>query len=443
MSRSIKPQILKGFRDFLPQKKIHRQFITDTLRKSFEIFGFEPLETPSLEYAEILEGKYGEEADRLIYKFPDRGGRNVALRYDLTIPLSRVVAMYPGLPKPFKCYQMSPVWRADKPQKGRFREFWQCDVDIVGDPNTLADAEIVAVIFSTLKRLGFEEFTIRINSRKLLNGLALWAGADEKRSFDLFRCLDKFDKIGRRGVEEELKGKGFPDSVVQSLMAALERRGEDEETLTYLKKDLAHLPQGLEGIRELELVTRYAKEMGVDDKNVTVDLSLARGLDYYTGPIFETTVTKPSIGSITGGGRYDRLIGLFASQDVAATGTSFGLERLIAVMEDQDMLPEMQTMTEVLVTLFSQDLLGESVALARDLREAEIRTEIYFQGDRLKKQLTFAATRGIPFVAVLGPDEVKEKKVVVRDMRSGMQESLARQDVVKRIKQKREKTSPS
>ena len=301
----IKPQIPKGFRDFLPPQKILRQQVIDTIRNVFEVFGFQPLETPALEYASILEGKYGEEGEKLIYKFKDRGGRQVALRYDLTIPLSRVIAMYPTLPKPFKCYQISPVWRADKPQRGRFREFWQCDADIVGSESLFADAEVITTIYHILKALHFKQFKIKINNRKLLNGIAQALGIDVEKIPSLLRIIDKLEQKGTQGIKDELLNKGFQEEIINNILELLSANGGKAVELIELKNKFGDSESALEGIKELEELFSYLSYMRVDSDFYCFDLSLARGLDYYTGPIFETTVDEPKIGSISGGGRYD------------------------------------------------------------------------------------------------------------------------------------------
>ncbi len=430
----IKPQILKGFRDFLPRQKALRQQIIKTMQDTFEIFGFEPLETPAIEYASILEGKYGEEGEKLIYKFSDRGGRQVALRYDLTIPLSRVIAMYPNLPKPFKCYQISPVWRADKPQRGRFREFWQCDADIVGSDSALADAEIIATIYQILKTLNLKQFTIRINNRKLLNGIAHSLEIKEDTIPSLLRIIDKLDKKGVKGVKAEMMEKQFPEKTAYIILELLTASKGNTITFNDIKNKFPSSPLLSDGIEELEEIFSYLESMGIDSEYYRFDISLARGLDYYTGPIFETTVDEPKIGSITGGGRYDNLIGMFSNTQFPATGSSFGLERIITVMEELNLSSLSTTTSEVLVTLFSPDMNKEVLQLVSYLRSSGIKTEVYFKQEKMKKQLSYASNKGIPFVAILGPDEQKNNTVMLRDMRKGKQEAIIRDELVNTIR---------
>ena len=430
----IKPQIPKGFRDFLPPQQVTRQYVIDTIRNVFEVIGFEPLETPALEYASILEGKYGEEGEKLIYKFDDRGGRKVALRYDLTIPLSRVIAMYPTLPKPFKCYQISPVWRADKPQKGRFREFWQCDADIVGSASMFADAEVITTIYHILKALNFKQFKIKINNRKLLNGIAQSLGFQVEKISPLLRIIDKLEKKGMEGIEDEMLQQGFQKGIVHNILQLFNTTNCNNNTLIEFKSRFSDSPLVQEGIHELEELFSHLSSMNVDSNCHCFDLSLARGLDYYTGPIFETTVDEQKIGSISGGGRYDNLIGMFSGTDLPATGSSFGLERIITVMEELNIAPSHSTTIEVLMTLFSPDMHKDSLKVASTLRSAGIKTEVYFAHDKLKKQLTYASNKGIPFVVIEGPDEKKDKKVILRNMIKGIQKAVASDDLVYTIK---------
>jgi histidyl-tRNA synthetase len=425
-------QILKGTRDFLPAQFILRKKVIEIIAETFERFGFEPMETPAMEYAETLEGKYGEEGDRLIYKFDDRGGRKVALRYDLTVPLARTMAMY-QVEKPFRRYQIAPVWRADKPQKGRFREFWQCDADIVGSREMWADAEVLAVTYCALKNLGFNDFTIRINNRKLLNGMALYGGVTDKEMAGFFRIIDKAEKIGWEEVKKELASKNFSAHAIEKTIALMVEDTQGDTALHRLKTMLAGIPSAQDGIAELEEIQRCLANLGVEQRNVLFDGSLARGLDYYTGPIFETVIEKPRIGSISGGGRFDTLIGMFSGKDVPATGTSLGLERIITVMEEMTMLPTTSTVSQVLVTVFGRPLFGESLMVASELRSARISAEVYVNDDKLKKQLDYANKKGIRLVIIIGPDEKERGEVVLRDMEQKTQTKVSRQELVNKI----------
>ena len=397
---------------------ILRQYVTGKLREVFENFGFEPLDTPAIEYAEVLEGKYGDEADKLIYKFEDRGGRRVGLRYDLTVPLSRVVGSYPDLVKPFKRYQIAPVWRAEKPQKGRYREFWQCDVDTVGSSNMMADAEVVDVAYDALRRLGFTRFKTKINNRKVLAAIAEHVGIPHEQAGPVYRAIDKLDKIGLEGVKEELTQAGLDEAVIVRLMDVLKIRGDTDVVLTELKAMLAPYSVGIQGITELEELVRYIRWLGMSEGNFEVDFSMVRGLDYYTGPIFETVVEEPRIGSICGGGRYDNLVGLFTNRPTPATGISLGLERIVDVLDELRLggIPDAKTVTQVLVTVFGPDTMGESLRVASQLRAADIHTEVYLGTDKLGSQLRYSSRKGIPFTVILGPEEVATGKAVVKNM---------------------------
>jgi len=415
----IKPQTLKGFRDFLPQDLVIRQKVIGTLKGVFESYGFQPLETPALEYAETLLGKYGEEADRLIYTFNDRGERKVGLRYDLTVPTARVLAQYAGkadkIPLPFKRYQIQPVWRAEKPQKGRYREFTQCDIDSFGSVSPLADAEIIAVIFSSLKALNFEKFTIRINSRQVLFRLMNDLGIkDKNQQLSALRAIDKLDKQSSQVVIAELKEKGFPEKLIKKLLYLIKAAKPDAN---------------------LSELFSYLKRLGVNEKFWRFEPTLVRGLDYYTGPIFETAVEKPKIGSICGGGRYDNLVASLGGPNIPATGTTLGLDRLCDVIKEQNLWPNLSpTPSLVLVTVFSPELLEKSLALVSQLRQQKINTEIYLEPTaKLDKQLKYANQKKIPYIVILGPDEVKTGQVTLKNMISGVQEKIPQEKLVQKL----------
>jgi histidyl-tRNA synthetase len=426
----IEPRLPKGMRDILPKQMVLRQQILGIVEQTFAEFGFEPLITPAAELTEILLGKYGADAERLIFFVQHPGGKEeLALRYDLSVPLSRVVAQYPDLPKPFRRYQIAPVWRAERPQRGRYREFWQCDADIVGSASMLADAEIVALIHAVLRRLGFEQFTTVINNRKLLTGIGHYSGVPEARLPQLYRAIDKMDKIGLDGVRKELLRGGLDERAVDRLCELLWPEGGEQATLDDLRSPLADNPQAMEGITELEELLSYLPELGVEPEFYRVDLAMVRGLDYYTGPIYETLVEEPKIGSITGGGRFDGLVGRFSTQGYPATGTTIGLERIIDVMEELKMFPAAETLVEVLVTVFEPSLLPESLKLLTELRSAGFRCELYYGTDPLGTQIRYALKKGIPLLAILGPDELEAGLVAVRELASKSQTQVARADV--------------
>ena len=432
----IKPSVPRGMRDILPEQMIRRQYVIDVIRDVFEEFGFEPLQTPALELSEVLTGKYGPDAEKLIYQAGHAGGReDLSLRYDLSVPLCRVVAMHPQLPKPFKRYQIDPVWRAERPQKGRYRQFFQCDADTVGTESMLADAENVTLIYQVLTRLGFEQFEININDRKLITGIGQFAGVPDAQLGGLYRSIDKLDKIGLAGVRDELAANQIPEPVIEKLLPLLQIEGDTATVLNALSEQLGDSEVAREGIAELEELNGYLTTLGVPDEFYRINVSMVRGLEYYTGPIYETVVEEPKIGSITGGGRYDELIGSFSKQGYPATGTSFGIERIIDVMEEFDMFPATvgKTVTQVLVTVFDAELAQESLKLATLLRQDGIRTEVYCRSARLSTQIKYADTKGIPYAVILGSDEVEAGTVAIRDLASREQQIVPREELVECI----------
>ena len=436
MSKNIKPRLYKGTRDFLPEQMIKRNYVIDIIKNIFEKFGFDPLETPAMELWETLSGKYGEEGDRLTYRFIDRGKREVGLRYDLTVPLSRVIALYPEISKPFKRYQIQPVWRADKPQKGRFREFYQCDIDIVGSTSMLADAEIISALYNVLIALKFKKFTIRINSRKILSGITEISGASLEKEAEVARSIDKFDKIGLKGVREELITRGIKSCGADKILQVLGIEGSNKDRLLKLTDLLKTSKTGLAGIKEIEDLLNYLKMLEVPEQQILFDLYLARGLDYYTGPIYETVVDEPRIGSITGGGRYDNLIGLFSGQNQPATGSSIGLERIITVMDELKMFPEdLKTSVEVLITVFDASCLPYSIKIANLLRQENINCDLYSGESKLRGQFGLANDRNIPIAVVAGPDEIKINNVNIKNMRTGKQVNVPLENMVNEIHQ--------
>ena len=434
----IKPRVPRGMRDILPEQMIRRRYVIDVVRDVFEEFGFEPLQTPALELSEVLTGKYGPDAEKLIYQAGHVGGKeDISLRYDLSVPLCRVIAMYPQLPKPFKRYQIDPVWRAERPQKGRYRQFFQCDADTVGTESMLADAENVNLIYQVLTRLGFTQFEININDRKLITGIGQFAGVPDEQLGGLYRSIDKLDKIGQSGVREELVENQIPEPVIEKLLALLQIEGDSATVLNALSEQLGDSEVAREGITELEELNGYLTTLGVPEGFYKMNVSMVRGLEYYTGPIYETVVEEPKIGSITGGGRYDELIGSFSKQSYPATGTSFGIERIIDVMEEFDMFPPAvgKTVTQVLVTVFDAELAQESLKLATLLRQSGIRTEVYCRPARISAQIKYADTKGIPYAVILGSDEVEAGTVAIRDLASRDQQVVPREEFVGRIKQ--------
>ena len=364
------------------------------------------------------------------------GECDLALRYDLTVPLARVMAMHPELRTPFRRYQIQPVWRADRPQKGRFREFWQCDVDIVGTSSPIAEAECLSVVADTLASLGFRQYTIRINDRRILTELARVAGAEGPAAETrVLVILDKLDKIGREGVEKELRAAGLPDAGLARFFDLVETTGSNEERLEKLAGGLSELAQ--HGVVVLRELLTFATALGVPPDRLQVDPTLARGLDYYTGPVFETVVDEPGVGSISGGGRYDKLIGMFSGKPLPAVGVSLGLERIITVMEELGMLPKTGTTTEVLVALHGMATLDASLAAAQRLREAGIATEVFAEVAKLGKQFKHADARGYPWLLLIGPAELESGCVALRNLRSGEQAVVPMADAIEKIRGQR------
>ena len=437
MAKKIAPKLPRGMRDILPQKMIQRQYVVRIIQETFEEFGFEPLQTPAAELEETLKGKYGPDAERLIYDVGHKGGKErLALRYDLSVPLCRVIAQHPELTKPFKRYQIAPVWRAERPQKGRYREFYQCDADTVGSASMLADAEIINVTCKILTRLGFKKFVININNRKIITGIGQFAGVPDELLGGLYRSIDKLDKIGLAGVRAELGKTLIPDAVIERMIEFLQIGGSNEEILTQLREWLADYPDALAGVTELEEMIGYLEAMGVPETYYQIVPAMVRGLEYYTGPVYETIVKEPKIGSITGGGRYDELVGMFSNRSYPATGATIGIERIIDVMEELEMFPPEvgKTVTQALVTQFNLDMVGESLKLACELRREGLNTELYFENKPLGKQIRYALKKGIPYVLVLGPDEAATGQVAIRNLQLGEQETVPRDKAAARIK---------
>lgn len=395
----MKAQTLKGFRDFLPNEAKKRQYVINTLKGVFESYGFEPLETPALEYEEVLLGKYGDEGDKLMYRFEDNGKRKVALRYDQTVPLARVVAQYQNeLPMPFKRYQIQNVWRAENTQKGRFREFLQADFDTVGLDSKAADAEIIVIAAKALEKLGFKDFKIRVGDRKLFEGIPPTA----------ITIIDKLKKIGEEKVLLELKEKGLDENILNKIKNS--KPGSDTE-----------------------LVLGIAQEMGVADQ-VYFDPTLARGLDYYTGMIFEIEIDGYSAGSVCGGGRYDNLIGMFANKQIPSVGGAFGFDRLMEAMDELKLFPDNLQTTKVLVTVFSKELKEKSLTYSLMLRSSGLSAELYLdENTKLEKQLKYADQKGIPYAIIIGPDEAKNNTVTLKNMKTKEQETISLEKLTSKL----------
>jgi len=443
-------------RDFLPADVRRREYVIGVIKEVYERYGFEPLETPAVENIETLLGKYGEEGNQLLFKILKRGVHestgeaDLALRYDLTVPLARVMAEYGDkLPKFFKRYQIQPVWRADRPARGRFREFHQCDVDILGSRSMLVEAEICAAASEVLTKLGFQDFSIRLNHRRALTGVLQAAGVTFEKHDVALVALDKFDKIGREGVEKELRERGVEALAGGRLLdffgelssldhAAEIAAGEDPgrkrkalnaAILGRLLEFVGDNELGARGVDELRAIMKFAEAEGIGSK-VEIDPSLARGLSYYTGAIMEINV-KDLPGSLGGGGRYDHLVGMFLGADVPACGFSLGLERIIVVMTEREMFPPqlVTLVADVMVSIWNEGSVADSISLAQELRSAGFRVDLYPEADKLGKQFKYASARQIPFVAVIGDEERARGEVSIKDMRSGEQRAVKRANV--------------
>jgi histidyl-tRNA synthetase len=422
----IKPQTLKGFRDYLPSAMLARERLIDTARRVYRSYGFSPIDTPALEYSEILLGKGGDESDKQLFRFTDQGDRDVAMRFDLTVPFARFAAQHLNdIGTPFKRYHIAPVWRAEKPQRGRFREFIQCDFDTIGTDSNVSDIETLLVIHDLMLEIGFTRFTIRINHRQLLNGLLEVIGLAD-RSAGVLRALDKIGKIGRDAVLAEMTSavQATPEQAVRVLdFAAL--TGSPQEILARVEQLLAGNERGLDGVARLRELFSAAVRAGASPERIALDVSIARGLDYYTGTIYETFLGDlPQIGSVCSGGRYDNLAGLFTRQPLPGVGASLGLDRLLAAMEELGLVASASTPAPVLVVLFDESRVGEYLRIARILRAAGIGAEVYPQAKGLKKQLQYADKKGFRVAVIAGETEFAAGQWQVKDLQAQQQHTV-------------------
>jgi len=452
-----KPSIPKGTRDFTPEQVAKRNYIFNTIQKQFELFGFQPIETPSFENSDTLMGKYGDEGDRLIFKILNSGDflnkvddalyaskdsnaitskiSEKALRYDLTVPFARYVVQHQNdIEFPFKRYQMQPVWRADRPQKGRFREFYQCDADVVGSTSLWQEVEFVQLYDAVFTALKLEGVTIKINNRKILSGIAEVIGASDKL-IDFTVALDKLDKIGEEKVKEEMLDKGISKEGIAKLQPLFTLSGSFSAQVEQLKTILSASEDGIKGIEELEFIDKAITELGLQTATLQLDVTLARGLNYYTGAIFEVSAPKQvQMGSIGGGGRYDDLTGIFGLKDVSGVGISFGLDRIYLVLEELNLFPE--TVAKNIDVLFIN--FGETEALfclkaIKQLRLNNVNAELYPDAAKMKKQMNHANKRHIPFVVLVGEEELKSDSYTLKHMRSGEQETVTLKDLISKF----------
>lgn len=456
-----KPGIPKGTRDFSPAEMVKRNYIFDTIKAVFRKYGYQEIQTPSMENLDTLTGKYGDEGDKLIFKILNSGDflsklspeqlqtadakaltpkiSEKALRYDLTVPFARYVVMHQNdITLPFKRFQVQPVWRADRPQKGRYREFFQCDADVVGSESLLNEAEFVLIYQEALSNLGLKDFTIKINNRKILSGIAEIIGKPEL-IVDMTVAIDKLDKIGLEGVVKELLEKGFRESDIEKLKPIIELRGSNEAKIESLKLVLKSSETGLKGIEELEKIFDYLQKLSTKNSkpttnNLELDITLARGLNYYTGAIFEVKSNEVAMGSIGGGGRYDDLTGMFGLKDLTGVGISFGADRIYDVLEELNIFPDSTSeTTRVLISNFDATAEAFALPILSQLRQQGIAAELYPQSAKLKKQMGYADDKHIPYVILIGSEEMESGMLSLKNMQSGEQTKLTLQAIIKQI----------
>ncbi|MBR5373889.1 MAG: histidine--tRNA ligase [Paludibacteraceae bacterium] len=449
-----KPSIPKGTRDFAPIEMARRNYIFNTIKEVFRLYGFQQIETPAMENLSTLMGKYGDEGDKLLFKVLNSGdfladveqaeleSRNSVklikkisekgLRYDLTVPFARFVVMNRDkLSFPFKRYQIQPVWRADKPQKGRYREFYQCDVDVVGSDSLMNEVELMQIVDEVYRRLGVN-VCIKINNRKILTGIAEVIGQADK-IVDITVAIDKLDKIGLENVNAELAEKGIPADSIEKLQPIILLQGSNEEKLKTIREVLATSEVGLKGVEEISTILEHIQLLGIETK-VELDLTLARGLNYYTGAIFEVKALDVQIGSITGGGRYDNLTGVFGMEGVSGVGISFGADRIYDVLNQLDLYPaEMLQSTKLIFVTFGNEELKYAMQCLKQVRAAGIAAEVYPEPAKMKKQMGYADSKGIPFVAIIGDTEMKEQKIMLKNMTTGEQNLVSVEEAIQTL----------
>jgi len=433
-----KPAIPKGTRDFSQLEMARRNYIFSTIRDVFALYGFAQIETPAMELMSTLMGKYGEEGDKLLFRIQNSGEKaneapEKGLRYDLTVPFARYVVQHRDtIQFPFKRYQIQPVWRADRPQKGRYREFYQCDVDVVGTDSLLSEVELIQIVEEVYRRLGIR-VCLHLNNRKVLAGIAEVIGAPDKM-VDITVAIDKLDKIGVDKVNEELKERGLSGEAVDALQPILNLSGSNADKLCALRTILAGSEVGLKGVQELEEVFNYLSFVNCQ-LSIELDLCLARGLNYYTGAIFEVKALDVQMGSITGGGRYDNLTGIFGMPDVSGVGISFGADRIYDVLTELNLYPEdLQSATQVLFACFGEEELKFAMQCATALRMQGIRAEVYPEAVKMKRQMAYADAKHIPYVAIIGSNELAERKVMLKQMLSGEQQLMSADELIQRLK---------
>jgi histidyl-tRNA synthetase len=436
MSELITPRTLKGFRDYKPALMIPRERMLEKARGVFRSYGYAPIDTPALEYAEILMGKGGEESDKLLYRFRDHGDRDVALRFDLTVPFARFAAQYVNeLGTPFKRYAMGPVWRGENAARGRFREFWQCDFDVIGTTCNAADVEIVLVINDLFVGLGFDRFEVRVNNRLVLNGLLEEYGL-AGAAVPILRALDKLPKVGPQAVAEEMREKaGVGADQAQRVLALAAMEGGSAEVLERLERDFGKNAKAAEGVARLRELVAVTERAGVPAGRIRLDLSICRGLDYYTGTIYETFLLDlPTIGSVCSGGRYDNLAGLYTKQQLPGVGASLGLDRLLAAMEELKLLPTASTPAPILVVQFEAERLGDYQRVARLLRAEGVGAEVFPDAKKIGQQLAYAEKRGFRLALIAGGNEFSQGVWKLKDLAARQEKAVPEADLVSAVK---------
>lgn len=413
----------------MPEDMKLREYVINTFKKVFERYGYEPLETPALEYSELMLGISGEEAEKQFFRFKDQGGRDVMMRFEVMVPMCRVIAQYKDkITFPFKRYQIQRCWRAEKPQKGRLREFTQCDADTIGTSSILADAEFIQMGTEAMLEFGFKNFITLINDRKLLKGLIKFLGIDPSFSYGICMSLDKLRKIGIEKVKKELTEKrGLPSSTTDQILEIISTKEESKKLIEIFKKKMAQIPEACEGLSEIKEIFDYLAASGVDEKYYRFDPSIARGLAHYTGPIWEVEVIEGDVGSVAGCGRYDDVIGQYlgGKEKIPATGGSFGIERMMQIIKDRQMVKLPKSYAQILVTIFDENLAKESIKVTTQLRAAGVATVLYTDASaKLEKQLKYADRKGISYSAILGPEEIEKGLVTLKNMQTGEQQTL-------------------
>jgi len=450
-----KPTIPKGTRDFTPEEMVKRNYIFDTIKKVFQLYGYLPIETPAMENLSTLLGKYGEEGDKLLFKvlnsgdflkdvqatdFENKNLNRVALqmsekglRYDLTVPFARYVVMYRNeINFPFKRYQIQPVWRADRPQRGRYREFYQCDVDVIGSDALLNEVELIQMVDDIFSRLNVA-VEIKLNNRKILAGIAEMVGENDKM-MDITIAIDKLDKIGIENVNKELLEKGVSQAAIEKLQPILTMQGTQQEKLLLLRDLLQSSETGMKGIEEILYIMDKVAEIGVESL-VELDLTLARGLNYYTGAIIEVKAANVKIGSICGGGRYDNLTGIFGMDGTSGVGISFGADRIYDVLNELNLFPENKDITTMVFFVnFGEEEEKYALRILQKIRRAGINAEMFPEADKMKKQMNYADKKNIPFVVIIGQDEIEKDVLSVKDMKTGVQEEMRLTDFIMKVK---------